>query len=156
MVNISFLLTAVQQMQSTLTLHCLVQNTKIRRKIISWWTLGIPKSRPWYGMDFSGICTHLHDYTSTYNVQYRKSYFRKKSVGGAPLFGLVSAAKQSMGFRALSLKQLHSIMEFHKIFLLHHRWLLYFKGWQWTVTNSAPTRFSSKKFNSMMLVKKIT
>ena len=55
---------------------------------------------------FSGI-THLHDYTSTYNVQYRKSCFRKKSAGGAPLFGLDSAAKQGMVFRALSLKQLH-------------------------------------------------
>ena len=34
MVNTSFLLTAVQQMQSTLTLHCLVQNIRIRRIII--------------------------------------------------------------------------------------------------------------------------
>ena len=41
---------------------------------------------------FSGV-SHLYDYTSTYNVQYRKSYFRKKSVGGTPSFGLVCAAK---------------------------------------------------------------
>ena len=67
MVNTSFLLTAVQQIQSTLTLHCLVQNIKIRRIIIISCSMMNPRnskkpSMVWYGYFLESPIARLYKY----------------------------------------------------------------------------------------------